>query len=55
MSDLATEVEKLISEKKQSNDDIRQQLDFIKKAQQSGLINKPKYDLASVVNVVTSM
>ncbi|AEF05638.1 hypothetical protein [Alteromonas naphthalenivorans] len=55
MSDLALELEKLIEEKKQQSNDVRQQLDFLKKAQDSGLIKKPEFNLASVVNVATAM
>jgi len=54
MKNLAQQVEKLISEQKQKDGTVKQQLEFLSQAQKSGVIKKPEYDLASVVNVATS-
>ena len=55
MSDLHKQLEALMAQKKQENQQLKQQLQFIKQAQKAGLINKPQYNLASQVNVISSI
>lgn len=55
MSTLTKDLEKLLKQEKDKSKEVREQLEFIKKAQRQGIIKKPEYNLASVVNVVTSV
>lgn len=54
MNTLTKDLEKLLKQEQDKSEEVREQLEFIKQAQQQGIIKKPQYNLASLVNVVTS-
>jgi hypothetical protein len=51
---LSEKVEEVMAREIKNDQELSKQIEFIKQAQQAGVIQKPQYNLASMVNVVTS-
>lgn len=55
MKQLSKTLEELMIQEKKNNQKLNEQLKFLQQAQQAGVISKPQYNLASLVNVRTSI
>ncbi|MDT3282203.1 MULTISPECIES: hypothetical protein [Shewanella] len=55
MKKLSKKLEELMIQEKKNNQKLNEQLQFLQQAQQAGVISKPQYSLASLVNVRTSI
>ena len=51
---LSDKVNELLVKNQKDNRDLAKQIEFLKQAQKIGVINKPEYNLASMVTVATS-
>lgn len=51
---LTDKVNKVLQKNKSENQNLAKQIAFLEQAQKEGVINKPEYKLASIVNMATS-